>query len=109
MYVPEIIEVKEHLEKLKTEKKLVSEWELPYEGILTRRSAAIFFFTPADESLMEEITKELGVYPGFDFRENTEKRLSPLKYRVTFDKGFVLGRGYIGEEEAQKDHNYQRV
>ncbi len=109
MHVMEIIEVKEHLEKLKTEKKLVAGWELPYEGILTRRSAAIFFFTPSDEASIEEVTKELEIYPGFDFRENTEKKLSPLKYRVTFDKGFVLGRGYIGEEEAQKDHNYQRL
>lgn len=109
MHVPEIIEVKDHLEKLKTENNLVSEWELPYENILTRRSAAIYFFTPVDDSKLEEIEKELSTYPGFDYRENSEKNLSKMKYRVTFDKGFVLGRGYIGVEEAEKDHNYQRI
>ena len=52
--VPEIKAVKKHLEELK-EKGLVSEWELPYENILTRLTAAIFFLTPKDDSKLEEI------------------------------------------------------
>ncbi len=95
--IPEIIEVKQHLEQLKLE-GFVKEWELPYENLLTRRSAAIFFLTPVDESKNDHIRSELGRYPGFLQRENTEQKLSKLKYRVSFDKDFELGKGYLGEE-----------
>lgn len=90
MHVPEIIEVKEHLERLKTEKNLITYWELPYENILTRRSAAIFFLVPKDDSCETQIWEELSKYPGFDYRVNTEQKLSQLKYRITFDKGVSL-------------------
>ncbi len=46
--VPEINLVKEHLDKLKSA-GFINEWELPYENLLTRLTAAIFFLTPADE------------------------------------------------------------
>ena len=82
--VPEIIKVKNHLEQLK-EKGLVKEWELPYENLLTRVSAAIFFVTPADEEKMAKISEELKEYPNFAYRENTEKKLSQLQYRITFE------------------------
>jgi hypothetical protein len=42
MHVPEIIEVKDLLQSLKSNNDL-KDWELPYENLLTRRSAAIFF------------------------------------------------------------------
>ena len=83
MHVPEIIEVKDHLDDLKS-KKLVKEWELPYENLLTRRSAAIFFLTPTEESNLEKIWKHLGKYENFSFRNNVEQKLSKLEYRVTF-------------------------
>ena len=82
--VPEIIKVKNHLEQLK-EKGLVKEWELPYENLLTRVSAAIFFLTPASEDKLTLITEELQSYPNFACRENTEKKLSQLSYRITFE------------------------
>jgi hypothetical protein len=84
MYIPEIIEIKEHLDRLKRD-DFIAEWELPYENLLTRRSAAIFFLSP-------------GPYPGYDFwlefekydnfsmRLNTEKKLSNLIFRFTFSK-----------------------
>ena len=82
--VPEIIKVKQHLAQLK-EKGLVSDWELPYENLLTRVSAAIFFLTPASEEKAGEIWEQLKTYPNFAYRENAEQKLSLLKYRVTFE------------------------
>jgi hypothetical protein len=87
MHVPEIIEVKEHLETLKS-RSVIKSWELPYENILTRRSAAIFFFDPVDTSdaTLEKIAGELQKYENFSYRVNHEKKLSTLVYRVTFSK-----------------------
>ena len=82
--VPEIIKVKTHLDRLQ-EQGLVKQWELPYENLLTRLSAAIFFVTPAGDEQMETITAELQQYPNFQYRENTEQKLSPLMYRITFE------------------------
>ncbi len=89
MHVPEIIEVKEHLDELK-EKGLVKEWELPYENILTRLTAAIFFLTPTDDSKLDEIWKELDKHPRLTYRLNEEKKLSQLVWRVEFNKDFEL-------------------
>ncbi len=85
MHVPEIIEVKNHLDDL-TKRELIAEWELPYENILTRRSAAIFFLTPSASVDEEIIWKELSKYEDFCFRPNSEKKLSQLKFRITFNK-----------------------
>jgi hypothetical protein len=89
MYVPEIQEIKQHLDEMK-EKGLVKEWELPYENILTRLTAAIFFLTPADESKLEGIWKELDKHPRLTYRMNEEKTLSQLEWRVEFNKDFEL-------------------
>jgi len=89
MHVPEIIEVKKHLDELK-EKGLVKEWELPYENILTRLTAAIFFLTPTDDSKLDEIWKELDKHPRLTYRLNEEKKLSQLVWRVEFNKDFEL-------------------
>ena len=84
----EIIEIKEKLEFMKKE-HLIDEWELPYESLLTRRSAAIFFLTPCEEERLPEIWAQLSQYDNFKQRENTEKLLSQMDYRVEFtpDKG----------------------
>ena len=82
--VPEILKVKAHLDQLQA-KSLVKEWELPYENLLTRLSAAIFFVTPTGEEQMPAIAAELNEYPNFSYRENTEKNLSQLSYRITFE------------------------
>jgi len=87
--VPEIIEVKKHLDQLK-QKGLVEEWELPYENILTRLTAAIFFMTPTNDSKLDEIWGELEVHNMLQYRLNEEKKLSQLVWRVEFNKGFEL-------------------
>jgi hypothetical protein len=89
MNVPEIQEVKRHLDDMK-DSGLIKEWELPYENILTRLTAAIFFFTPIEDSKLDEIWKELEKHPMLTFRLNEEKKLSPLVWRVEFNKGFEL-------------------
>ena len=58
MHVPEIIEVKDELDKIK-EKGLIKNWELPYENLLTRRNAAHFFIEADDESKLDEVWKIL--------------------------------------------------
>ena len=89
MNVPEIQEVKKHLDQLK-ESGLVKEWELPYENILTRLTAAIFFLTPADDSKLEEIWTALDKHPRLTYRLNEEKKLSQLVWRVEFNTDFEL-------------------
>jgi len=85
MYAPEIIEVKDLLEDLK-KKNIIKEWELPYENLLTRRSAAILFLEPIEEtsSHLQLIWEALSKYDNFSQRINEEKKLSQMKYRVTF-------------------------
>ena len=84
MYIPEIIEVKEHLTLLK-EAGFITAWELPYENLLTRRSAAIFFVEPAinsDGTFWDKFEK----YDNYSKCTNDEKKLSQLAYRITFNK-----------------------
>jgi|LakMenEpi03Aug12_release.lakeMendotaPanAssembly.Ray.scaffolds.fasta_scaffold11365_6 hypothetical protein len=87
MYVPEIIEIKEALASMKND-GLIAEWELPYETLLTRRSAAIFFVTPSPSlsKSVEEIFERLSKYENFSYRANHEKKLSKLSLRITFSK-----------------------
>ncbi|MBT3878578.1 MAG: hypothetical protein HON76_11575 [Candidatus Scalindua sp.] len=89
MNVPDIIKVKEHLDELKG-KGLINEWELPYENLLTRLTAAVFFLETVDESKLEEIWKELDKHPRLAYRKNEEKKLSQLEWRVEFNKNFEL-------------------
>jgi hypothetical protein len=95
MHVPEITEVKSHFEKFQKE-GLVDAWELPYENLLTRRSAAIFFVTPAAENTLESVLQDLRKIQHFSYRENTEKKISKLQYRITFS-----------EEEKEKNKKLQ--
>ena len=88
-HVAEIETVKRQLDELK-DKGVVREWELPYENLLTRLTAAIFFLTPASESGIEEIWTELGRNDMFQYRPNEEKKLSQLEWRVEFNKEFSL-------------------
>lgn len=87
--IPEINAVKTHLNLLK-EKGLVADWELPYEEILTRITAAVFFITPANESFTQEIWTELSQHKMLNYKLNEEKLLSDLDWRVEFNKGFIL-------------------
>ena len=89
MNVPEITEVKNHLDDLK-KNSLIKEWELPYENLLTRLTAAVFFLEAVDESKLEEIWKELDKHPRLTYRKNEEKKLSQMEWRVEFNKDFEL-------------------
>lgn len=84
--VPEIIAVKKHLDHLK-ERGLVQAWEVPYENILTRLTAACFFISPTEDSKLEEIWSELRTYPNFHFRLNEPKKISQFEWRVEFNNG----------------------
>jgi hypothetical protein len=95
MYVKEINEIKKQLEQLRTN-GLIENWELPYENLLTRLSAAIFFLTPVTEDKEDKIWLELSKNEDFSFRLNQDKKLSGLMYRVTFSK-------------EEKEKNLQRM
>ena len=86
MYVKKINDVKEQLEQLKS-KGIIEDWALPYENLLTRLSAAIFFVTPVreDQDVLSAIWDPLQEFEDFSFRINEEKKLSKLRYRVTFN------------------------
>jgi len=85
MYVPEIISMKEKLEGMKKD-GLIAEWELPYENLLTRLTAAIFFVTPSNDAEGDKIWNVFSDTKDFSYRINTEKKLSGLMYRVTFNE-----------------------
>jgi hypothetical protein len=84
--VREIQSVKDLMNKL-VEAGYVKEWEIPYENILTRLSAAIFFLTPVREEYIDGIWEELGKQNHCQYRLNEEKNLSRLQWRVEFNKG----------------------
>ena len=81
--VPEIIEIKNQLKQMKQD-GLVLDWELPYENLLTRRSAAIFFLTPVSEGMLPEIWQNFAKYDGFRQCKNSKKSLSNLDYKIEF-------------------------
>jgi hypothetical protein len=87
MYVQKIQEVKEQLDQLKSS-GLIDQWELPYENLLTRLTAAIFFLSPAEAFRGDPspIWSELEKHEHFSYRINQEKKLSNLPYRITFNE-----------------------
>ena len=87
--ISEILLVKQNLNELQ-EKGLIEKWELPYENLLTRLTAAIFFLTPKDESALGTIWKELEKHKRLKYKRNEDKALSPLAWRVEFNKDFTL-------------------
>ncbi|QXV63857.1 hypothetical protein INP83_12150 [Mucilaginibacter sp. 21P] len=83
MYVPKIIELKKDLENLKLD-GLVADWEIPFENLLTRLSAAIVFVS-LNASASELLFKAFEKFENFSYRINSEKKLSALEYRLTFN------------------------
>lgn len=81
--VPEINEVKKRLEILK-QKGLITNWELPYENLLTRRSAAIFFLSPSSDEYLESIWNELGIVGNLQRKSNDNLLLSDCAYRFEY-------------------------
>lgn len=84
-HVPEIIAVKDRLEELKN-KNLIKDWELPYENLLTRLTAAIFFVEPIGGEEMEPVWEELKEFTYFRYSTNGEEKLSKMKWRVEFSE-----------------------
>jgi 6-pyruvoyl-tetrahydropterin synthase len=87
--VPEINSVKNHLTELQ-HKGLIKEWELPYENILTRLTAAIFFLNPTEEENLSLIWEELSVHKMLKYQENEGHKISELKWKVEFNDNFEL-------------------
>ena len=84
--VPEIHEVNKLFESLKNE-GFIDVWHLPFENVMTRLAACIFFFTPTDESKLEAVWKKFGEILNFYYRRNEEKKMSSLDWRVEFNEG----------------------
>lgn len=83
--IPQIKAVKNKLGQLQ-EKQLIAAWELPYEEILTRLTAAVFFLTPAPEVDVALIWKELALFNTLQYSLNEDKMLSQLTWRVQFNR-----------------------
>lgn len=84
MHVEAIIEVKKSLEDL-VGKDLISSWELPYENLLTRLNAAIFFIE-FNESNKETVTETLNAFGHSYISKNIDKKLSDLAWRLQIGK-----------------------
>ena len=82
-HVLEILDVKQYLEQLKS-KGFIKDWELPYENLLTRLSAAIFFITPVSEEKIVEINEQMARFDNYVLDTNTDQLLSDLPYRIQF-------------------------
>lgn len=87
-HIPEIIAVKNCLEKLK-KKGIIEDWGLPCENLLTRLTAAVFFVEPRSEENMATVCESLKEFPDFRFAANEGKLISQLKYRIEFNKDGV--------------------
>jgi len=81
--VPEIKAVKRQLDELK-KNGFVKEWEVPYENILTRLTAATFFLTPTTPAKLEHIWNALMTHNMLQYSVNEDKKLSSLEWRVEF-------------------------
>ena len=80
MYVEDIETIKKKLSKLK-DKHVIENWNLPYENLLTRLDAAIFFANISDEKNIEKVTAN---FDNCKIERNEEKALSDLAYRINF-------------------------
>ncbi len=85
MIIPEIKAVKDELEAMKKAGH-ISGWELPYENLLTRLDAAIFFVGLPPDGDAQSALEPLGRLPHFRVRENSEQKLSRLSHRVEFSE-----------------------
>jgi len=81
--VKEIKEVKSIFAQLSSG-GIVKTWELPYENLLTKLSAAIFFFSSDNNQDVNNVDYALGKIPGYRRKTNDVYELSKLDYRVDF-------------------------
>jgi hypothetical protein len=83
MYVEAIAKVKKIFEQLKAD-GTIDQWELPYENILTRLDAAIFFADFTHEEAKQTLAKAFGDYEEYKIEPNKKKLLSQMPYTITF-------------------------
>ncbi|NMM55480.1 hypothetical protein [Paenibacillus aquistagni] len=83
--IEEIQSVKSCLEKLK-QKGIIIAWELPYENLLTRLNAAIFFFTPSEGVNPVVIQEHLIEYPNASVTPHQPAAISQMPYKIAFEQ-----------------------
>lgn len=81
--VPEIQQVKQQLEMLR-KNGVIQSWELPYENLLTRLSAALFFVTPTGD--MQQVLDAIKTQPAVCCEKNDKHSLSYLEYCISFQQ-----------------------
>ncbi|GIP23201.1 hypothetical protein [Paenibacillus sp. J22TS3] len=80
--IPDIQNFKMLLDQSR-EKGLITAWELPYEQLLTRLQAAIFFFNSASQDVPSELYSLFAEYPGLTIQRN-EGTMSSMDYQISF-------------------------
>lgn len=86
--VPDINDIKTCLGEL-VKQDLIESYEVPYETILTRLTAAIFFFTPVQGAKIDHIWNELTRFPGFKYEKNKNSSLSEMPWKIEFNEGLT--------------------
>jgi len=81
--VPEIIEVKRELDQLVADGE-VARWELPYENILTRLNAALFYVEFVASQPSDEAWRRISCHGDLCFGLNADRVLSDLPYWFGF-------------------------
>ena len=79
--IPGIVSVKEKLVELES-LGYIKQWELPYERLLTKLDAAIFYIAPNDGYDLEAIGVQLNKVCKCDFQKNVNGKLSALPYEI---------------------------
>lgn len=79
----DIVAISGKLADYKSQGHIVA-WELPYETLLTRLSAAAFFVDVPSETALSEISDGLKQYPDFKIVDQHNSKLSKLRYKITF-------------------------
>jgi hypothetical protein len=83
--VPQIKAVQQRLDEMKV-LGLLSAWELPYEKLLTRLTAARFFLTPAPGAEPQAIWQQLQAYGRLRYQPNPAQKMSALAWQVEFNE-----------------------
>ncbi|MFB7304411.1 hypothetical protein [Heyndrickxia sporothermodurans] len=84
--VEEIKKLKLSMETLR-HNGLIIKWELPYENLLTRLSASIFFFTPAEDANLNELQKHiLKEFPNATIIPHQPANISQMPFKIVFDQ-----------------------
>ena len=83
MYTPEINDLKNHLESLKS-RNLLKDWNLPNESKAERCRTVTFFVTPINEKTLLEIIQEFDKYENLRCIINTMEKSTESAYKISF-------------------------